>query len=214
MDAEPPRIIQPSDTASVAVHSPDFAPPATPQRTLELGVAGFLMSGGPAGGYIGVSPFLTHDFGHGVLVRPSLLLGQAASGPVHSDMAAARVDTCARLDGAYATGSGMQLDLCGGLDAGFAVVQAGTVAGTPANSVGLPYLAIGPSVDLRAEIGRLAVTLRAAGGVSVARDGFTDVTGTPVEASPWALRVELGFSWDVGSGGDGATDPAQYEAKR
>ena len=167
---------------------------------------------------MGVSPFLTRDFGHSVLVRPALLLGQSASGPVRSDLVAARLDTCARLEGAYAAGSGMELDLCGGLDAGLATVQAGTQPGTPASSVGLPYLALGPSVDLRAEIGRLAVTLRVAGGVSVARDGYTDVTGARVDAPTWPLRVELGLSWDVGTGGESAGAririPEEYEARR
>jgi hypothetical protein len=194
VDAEPPRIVE---TTQVTVQSPDVAPPAGPHRTLELGLAGFLMSGGPAGGYMGASPFLVHDFGQGIFVRPALLVGQSSGSPVQSRLYAARVDVCTRLEGAYAAGHGMQLDVCGGLDGGTASLDAGTVPGTPASATSLPYLSLGPSIDLRAELGRLAVTLRAVAGFSVAQGGFTDATGTRFDAPQWPLRVELAFSWDA-----------------
>jgi hypothetical protein len=212
LDAAQPPPAYTADATQVTL-SAASPPPARPEPSpLELGVGAFLMSGGPAGSYAGASPFLVTDVGQRVFVRPAILLGEATGTSIHAILAAARVDTCARLAGAYATGSGIQLDLCGGLDAGFSYVSAGTQVGTPSAGVGLPYIDIGPSIDLRAEIGRLAVTLRAVGGYEIARAAYTDVTGAQVVAPSWPLRFEVGFSWDLH--GEEAPAPVEYEARR
>jgi hypothetical protein len=162
---------------------------------LELGVGTFMMAGGGAGGYLGVAPFLIDDIGNAVFLRPSVALGESTATNVASTWAAARIDTCMRLPGRYAVRGGLQLDVCGGADVGFSYVLSGTLPGTPATGQTFPYVDLGPSVDLRAEVGKFAVTLRGVAGIDVAREGFVDVTGTRVDEATWSWRLELDFSW-------------------
>jgi hypothetical protein len=91
----------------------------------------------------------------------------------------------------------MALDLCVGPDVGLSYVSPGTIAGSPAAGQTLPYLAIGPSVGLRADAPGVAFALRAGAGVDVARAGFTDVTGVRVDDPPFTWRLELAVSWDL-----------------
>jgi hypothetical protein len=186
--APPPRLVFPS---------PDLAPSHDHDETapLELGVGTFMLVGGGAGGYLGVSPFLIADVGHAVFLRPSVALGVSMATNVSSTLAAARLDTCLRLPGRYVVRGGLQLDVCGGADAGVSYVSSGSLAGTPSMGQTLPYVDLGPSIDLRAEVGRLAVTLRAVGGVNIAREGFDDVTGARVDAPLVSWRLEIAFSW-------------------
>jgi hypothetical protein len=167
---------------------------------LELGAGGFLLAGGPTGGYAGFSPFVVGELRGGVILRPSLAFGESVDRSVRGTIAIARMDTCGRMKGLYARGSGIQLDVCGGLDAGFSRVTAGAFAGAPTEGLTLPYIALGPSIDLRAEVGRFAVTLRVGAGFNIARESFVDSTGTTVEAPLVPLRFDLGFSWDLHGG--------------
>jgi hypothetical protein len=164
---------------------------------LEVGAGAFLLAGGVAGGYAGISPFVVGELKGGVFLRPSLAFGESVDRAVRATLALARIDTCGRMRGLYARGSGIQLDVCGGLDAGLSRVTAGDFAGAPSEALTLPFIAIGPSVDLRAEMGRLAVTLRAGAGVNVARESFVDSTGMRVEAPLVPLRFDLALSWDL-----------------
>ncbi len=160
---------------------------------IELGTGAFLMVGGAAGGYAGVSPFLVDEIAEAVYLRPSVAVGQALSVNLRSTWAGGRLDTCTRLPGHYAS-NGIQLDLCGGPDVGFSYVASGTQPGMPREGRLLPYVALGPSVDLRAEVGRLAVSLRIVSEFNVAHRGFVDVAGNDVEDSGWTWRFELAFS--------------------
>ncbi|MDP9000449.1 MAG: hypothetical protein M3O46_10105 [Myxococcota bacterium] len=169
---------------------PDYAMPA-----LELGMGAFLMAGGGAGGYAGGTVFLVDEVAQGVFLRPSAALGNSLATDVSSIWAAGRLDTCVRLPGRYASRNGIQLDLCGGPDVGVSFIAAGTQPSTPATNQTLPYVALGPSVDLHGEAGNLAVTLRGVGGVNVARQSYVDVTGVQVDGSIWSWRLELDFSW-------------------
>jgi hypothetical protein len=179
-----------------------------------------LFSGGGAGSYAGASPFLVAELGQSVLLRPSFAFGQSVASGLRSSWGAARFDTCLRIPGLYTPGSGIQLDLCGGLDVGVSYVASGTQQGEPSTGQTLPYVSLGPSVDLRAEVGSRAVTLRVAIGADVAREGYTDVMGTPMDANPWPVRLELGFSWDLhaqppqepGTAGRIAEGDGRYEA--
>jgi hypothetical protein len=194
--AEPPRISAPAPAEANAQPWESNEPRRDP-RALELGAAGFLLSGGGAGSYAGISPFVVAEMGQSILLRPSVAFGQSLVPDLRSSWVAARFDTCVRIAGLYTTGSGIQLDLCAGLGAGVSYVGSGTQAGAPAAGQTLPYVELGPSIDLRAEVGSAAVTLRAAAGADVAREGFTDVTGTRVDAPGWPVRLEIGFSWDL-----------------
>jgi hypothetical protein len=135
--------------------------------------------------------------GQDILLRPSLAFAQSTGTALRSSWGSARLDTCLRLAGLYTTGSGIQLDLCGGLEAGLSYVASGTQSGAPATGQTLPFIALGPSVDLRAELGTAAVTLRGVVGYDLAGEGYTDATGARLDAPPVPVRLEVGFSWDL-----------------
>ncbi len=145
-------------------------------------------------------------------MRPALVLGESLPGTTRSFLAAARFDTCARVPGNYSHGAGIQLDLCGGLDAGTFYVPAGTGAGAPTSGQMLPYIDLGPSVGLRAEVGRLAVMLRVAAGLNVARDGYFDPTGNRTDIPLVMVRYEIDFSWLVHTEEPRASAVASAEA--
>jgi hypothetical protein len=162
---------------------------------LELGVGPFFLVGGAAGSYAGITPFLIDEITEGVFLRPSLAFGESLATNVSSTWAVARLDTCARLPGRYEGHNGLQLDLCGGPDIGFSFVDSGTLPGSPPQAKTVPYVNLGPSVDLNGQVGRLAVSLRGVLGINIAREGFVDVTGTQIESSLVSWRLELDFSW-------------------
>jgi hypothetical protein len=165
-------------------------------RTLELGAGVFLMSGTGGGGVAGPTAFVVIEAGHGVFLRPAAAFGQSLTSLPPSDVksttwTAARFDTCLRLPGLYARRRGMQLDLCAGADAGVAIVQANS-------STTLPYLALGPSLDLHGELGgRLSAVLRIVAGVDVIPASYQDNSNSPVQVPIATGRVELALSWDV-----------------
>jgi hypothetical protein len=165
-------------------------------RSLELGVGVFLMTGALGGAVAGPTAFVVIEAGHGLFLRPSLAFGESLTSLPPSDVkastwAAGRFDTCVRVPGLYTRHHGMQLDLCGGTDVGMTAIDSG--AGTT-----LPYWDIGPSINLRGELGgQLAAALRAVGGLDLLRGSFTDTKGS-VEQVPIAnVRLELAFSWDM-----------------
>jgi hypothetical protein len=134
-------------------------------RSMEVGMGTFLMATSDNGVLIGGTPFMLIEVGRGVFIRPALALaGTILSGP-ESLWAIARVDTCFRVTGQYTSRRGIQLDMCGGVDAGeLDVSHSGTG----------PYVAIGPSLDLRGELGGdFAVILRGLGEVNLWPSGWS-----------------------------------------
>ncbi len=174
---------------------PALGPGRDEAAPLELGVGTFLMAGGGSGGYVGVTPFLTGDVGEAVFLRPSVALGGSIATNVPSTWGAARLDTCLRLPERYAIRGGLQLDICGGAEVGLSYVVSGTLPGTPISGQTLPFVELGPGVDLRAEVGNVAVTLRGVGGVDVARGGYTDVMGARIDEPLLSWRVEVDLAW-------------------
>lgn len=173
------------------------------ERTLELGVGAFLMMGTGANTLAGATPYVVIEAGNGIFLRPSLAIGQsvmplASAAEVRATWAAARFDTCLRLPGLYTRHRGIQLDTCAGADLGFThfgAAPAGT-AGTPVNVLTIPFASVGPSLELRGELGgSLAVALRGVAGFNVVRPGFDDGTGTHIEVPQWSGRIELALSW-------------------
>jgi hypothetical protein len=160
------------------------------KRTLELGVAGFLMSGAGAGAMAGASPYAIIEAGHGVFLRPALALGETItalnSPPITNAMwIAGRFDACLRVPGLYTQNRGIQLDLCGGADFGF--------LDDSTDNETLPFVSVGPSLDLRGDLGSsLAAAIRAVTGLNV-----TSETQGPVYQPLWSGRLELAFSWKV-----------------
>jgi hypothetical protein len=159
-------------------------------RTLEIGVSGFLMSGAGAGAMAGASPFAIIEAGHGVFLRPAFYVGQtltALNSPPVLDALwmAGRFDTCLRLPGLYTQNKGMQLDLCGGADFGF-------VDDSTDDEI-IPFVSVGPSLDLRGELGSsLSASIRGVTGINA-----TSGTIGPVYQPLWSGRLELAFSWKV-----------------
>ncbi len=177
------------------LYYPAASPKLSDKAPLELGIGTFFLSGGGSGSYVGVSPFLVGDLGRAVFLRPSISIGTSTATNLPSTFGAARIDTCLRLPGRYAVRGGMQLDLCGGADFGLSYVSSGTVDGSPPAGQTLPFIDLGPSIDLRAEAGDVAITMRAVGGIDVAQQGFDDVNGTHIDASILTWRLELDLAW-------------------
>lgn len=165
-------------------------------RSLEIGAGVFLMSGSGGGALTGPVAFMMIESGHGIFLRPSIAVGQTVTAfpptDVHSaTFGAARFDACLRLPGLYSKHHGMQLDLCGGSDVGITHID--SLAAT-----NIPYVGIGPSLDLRGELGgRLSAVLRAVVAVDVWGGSYVDLSGDTEQAPLATARLELAFSWDV-----------------
>jgi hypothetical protein len=159
------------------------APARREGDAVELGAGAFLMTGTGGGLLVGTTPFVVIEVAKGVFVRPALMFGKTLpSTEADVTLAATRFDGCLRIAGAYSTRHGMQVDFCGGADLGMLLTSAGRT---------LPYLALGPSTDLRGELGGdLAVLLRGLFGINAVHENSLD---TPL----WAGRVELAMSWRI-----------------
>ncbi len=159
-------------------------------RTFEVGVAAFLMAGAGAGAMAGASPYLIIEAGQGVFLRPSLAIGQTLAPLNQPPIVSAlwmegRFDTCLRIPGLYTQDRGMQLDMCGGTDFGFLSVASADVT--------VPYVSLGPSLDLRGELGSvLSASIRGGAGLNV-----TSGTTGPVFQPLWSGRLELALSWKI-----------------
>jgi hypothetical protein len=215
-ETQPPSapVAKPEPEASASASEPSTAPWPAPEpaetpspehdwylhhdttpRSLEFGMSGFLMTGTGGGAMVGPSPFLYIEAGHGIFLRPSLAFGQTLTswpgnnGNISGTWLGTRFDTCARLPGLYPTRSGMQVDLCGGADFALTLLDAGQTLG---------FIAVGPSLDLRGELGNnLAVALRGVVGVNLLQPGFVDQNGTPETVPGWSGRGELALSWSL-----------------
>jgi hypothetical protein len=165
-------------------------------RSVELGTGVFLMSGSGGGALAGPLLFAEIEAGHGVFLRPSAAFGQTLSSIPPSNVRSAtwgagRFDACLRLPGLYTQHHGMQLDLCLGTDVGMTHID--STIGTD-----LPYWAVGPSVQLRGELGgRLSAMLRTAVGIDILQGSYLDDNGASQQQPLANARLELAFSWDV-----------------
>ena len=165
-------------------------------RALELGAGLFLMTGAGGGAIAGPTAFVVVEAGHGLFLRPSVAFGESLTSLPPSDVKAStwgagRFDTCLRMPGLYTRHHGMQLDVCGGTDIGATSIQS-------TNSTTLPYWDVGPSINLRGELGgRLSAVLRAAAGANILRGAFKDQNGDTEQVPIGNVRLELAFSWDV-----------------
>jgi hypothetical protein len=189
---------QPSPEADWYLHHAE-------ERNLEAGVAMFLMTGAGGTAMGGVSPFVVVEGGHGIFLRPSVIVGESMASitpavDARAEIAATRFDACLRMPGLYTQHRGIQLDACLGADLGFTHfdgVPKGN-AGAPLNGVTVPYLSSGPSFEMRGELGSaLSATLRGVAGANIIREGFVDSTGAYVDAMGWSGRVELAMSWGL-----------------
>jgi hypothetical protein len=183
------------------------------ERTLELGAGAFLMGGAGSGVLSGPALFGVFEVGRGWFLRPGLFVGRtlegtgsAPVGPMGTDIAvnatlvAARFDACGRIAGFYIERHGIQLDVCGGGELGFQLFdslagEVGTSTASRSSLAPLAFLAFGPSVSFRGELGNgLAVTLR---GVLNFNVFYKEDDGGAISQSPFVGRGELGLSWQL-----------------
>jgi len=199
--AEPPMVIEsaaeaPSYVDAVSDRPPELTSP--PRRPVEFGVGTFMMTGIGSGGVMGLAPFITDGLGKTVFLRLSIGIAESETNLPRTTWAAGRVDLCSGIPGNYPDGSGLRLDLCGGADVGVTHLASAEENGALAPAQTFPYVGLGPSADLRAELGaRAALSLRGSLGLNVARDPFVDGTGTLVQPPPGSARIELDLSWKL-----------------
>jgi hypothetical protein len=193
--APPPPIVIESDTQARPPASPIEPDEAPRAHAVDLGIATFLRSGIASSGVTGISPFVAAELGRDVFVRLAASVGQAPANGLHLTWLAGRLDTCSEMAGNYAAGSGLRFDLCGGADVGATFIPSSAGSG-PLQT--LPFVDIGPSFDLRAELGEsAAILLRAGAGISIARDSFMDASGESFQPPLLSLDVEIALSWTV-----------------
>lgn len=186
------------------------------RRSLEIGVASFLMGGTGTGVLAGPEIFTVFEVGSGVFLRPTIAFGRTLqslkpTGDVYGTWGVTRFDTCVRVPGLYMDRRGMQLDLCGGADIGFLHFDQASSFGSSFGSTGatgtppstdartLPFLSLGPSLGLRGELaGDLSVEIRGVAGLNVIRESFDDPAfGARVDPPLLNARVELALAWRV-----------------
>jgi hypothetical protein len=197
--AAPPIVIsEPAGEQDVVL---DPTAPSPGAHGIELGVGSFLQSGIATSGVVGVSPFLNDRIGRDVFVRFALNVGRAPDSPIQMTWVTGRLDTCAATVGNYAAGSGLRLDLCAGADFGATFMTTVVVGSGSTLSQTLPYIDLGPSVAIRAELGaHAALTFRAAVGINVARETFIDATGASDQPPIASTRLEIDLSWTLPGG--------------
>lgn len=160
---------------------PPDAPEGPPRRGAELGAHGLLATGHGVGPLTGASLFVAADVGASWFVRGAgtvaaglSRLGLPAGGEdpsASSTLWLVRGDLCRRIPGNYIEKRGIQLDLCGGVEAGALRVADGTSRDGAAVDGGTRGRAgVGPSATLRGEIGGgVAVELRGESSLSLVR---------------------------------------------
>lgn len=95
---------------------PDLAPTsAASQRTVEVGGMMMLRGGDGTGGFAAFSPYANFEIARGWLFRPSVAVGRspARGGLV---VGVTRLDFCRRVPGNYIERRGIELDVCAGAD--------------------------------------------------------------------------------------------------
>jgi hypothetical protein len=143
---------------------------------------------------VGGSIFLVTETRSDWYFRPALsfarsVLPVASGSTAFAINGAGRFDVCRRLAGNYLEQRGIQLDLCGGSEAGLQHVDPVGANGSVSNA---PFWALGPSLDLRGELATaLSVLFRGVGEVNVL-GGLPEGQGSP----GWLIaRAEVGLSW-------------------
>jgi hypothetical protein len=208
----PPPIPPPSQPAAELWPAPE--PPEKPspeaalflahsaeQRQIEVGLASYVMTGTGTGMIAGGSLFAVSEVGGGWFLRPALAAGWTFAEVVptthaYGTLGAGRFDACKRIPGNYLEKSGIQLDLCGGTDVGFLHVDAQNASSTGAKAepaVTLGLFAVGPSIDLRGELGNeLSVLVRGVAELNILSNSEANGTVSP---SLLIARTEVGLSW-------------------
>jgi hypothetical protein len=171
------------------------------ERTVELGLATFIMGGTGGGAVVGPAAYGVFEAAHGFFLRPAILVGHTVGEFVVQDeipatFVASRFDACARLPGFYREHKGLQIDLCAGADVGFSLADSGVIANNGSGT--LPFVGVGPSVGIRGELAsNLSATIRAVGDVNLLRDTVALANGQEATPPAFAGRGEVGLSWSL-----------------
>jgi hypothetical protein len=164
------------------------------RRPADLGATTFLLSGIGTSGVQGLGVFFDDPLSTDVVVRVGLGAGKSLEGDLPTTWLGGRLDTCWIAAGNYAAGQGLVFGLCGGADVGATLF--GGAEGRASQT--LPFIAVGPTVELGAELGaRATLLLRAGVGLSIARDSFVDGSGERTDPSLGIERAEVGLSWKL-----------------
>ncbi len=167
--------------------------PQVPARTIELGTMVYLRNGMTStGGIAGLAPFITIELSPGWVLRPGLFFGRSTArlpiGARETAMVshlAARADFCRRIPGNYIERRGIELDLCGG-------VEGGTVRSDGPASGGAARVGIGPSANLRGELGGgLALEVRGLLGANLVNTSLADESSAPLVFAAGELGVSM-----------------------
>jgi hypothetical protein len=186
-------------------------------RTVEFGVTMAVMGGLGSGVMAGPTLYSSIEVGRGFFLRPALLIERGLQGTsAEADIGtvvATRFDACGRVSGFHI--KVIQLEICGGGEIGFMHIDAPSEPSSAtvfASSTTLPFLAFGPSMSLRGELGGgLALVLRGVADLNALSEQFTDNVscsgdttaciggklGFPISSSPFLARAELGLSWQM-----------------
>ncbi len=154
-------------------------------RSLEIGLATFLMNAGDSGALAGVSTFFIAEIPGGVFLRPSLNYGRnfrplQSVGDDGRSFGTVRLDGCLRMPGFYYDRRGLAVDICGGVEGGFLDESESTTR--PAHT--LAYGALGPGLGLRGEFANdFVAEVRAEGLMRIA------------EGLPVGGRAEMAITW-------------------
>jgi hypothetical protein len=198
LDAERPpaiAIVEPDAHAAPAAEAKEKA--AGP-KAVDVGATTFLLGGVAASGVMGASAFVDDSLSGDVFLRLSAAGGSSPSTDLSTTWAAGRIDVCYAMTGNYARGQGMRFGACWGADAGALWIGAGTQPGEPRKTQSMPFVDLGPSVELGAEVGAaLTIVLRAGVGLNLARDAYVSSSGTLTDPSLGNQRAEIGFSWKL-----------------
>jgi hypothetical protein len=207
-DASPTVVPPGVDDAEFPLLQPDERSRRGSSVPSELGLGTFLMAGAGPGSLAGVTLHGVTQPGDDAFVRPSLSAGTSlASGSTPTGAVnpgvlwiAGRLDVCLRASGLYPKMRGLQIDACGGAEAGLVHLQDGgpVAVRAPDGSTDFPHVSFGPALGLRGELGgRVSVELRGVGGVNLVRPTLVDPLAGAVDGPAFTGRAELAFSWSL-----------------
>lgn len=109
-------IVTSEHPATSSEPEPDSVPsPVSTQQTVEIGGMMMLRGGDGTGGFAAFSPYANFELARGWLVRPSVAVGRS---PAREGLLVGltRLDLCRRVPGNYIERRGIELDVCAGAD--------------------------------------------------------------------------------------------------
>ena len=204
----PPPALAPAnvDTSDTSLDRGSEAQRAKDDRTIEVGATTFLLGGMGTTAMVGPSIFTMLQLGEAVFMRPAISYGRTVRGiddapAIGASWAAARLDFCGRIVGAYLDSRALQLDVCSGAEFGFVHVEGPLTdpyAGGPLTfSTNVPTIDVGPSLGLSGDLNSfLDLELRGFGFVNLDPQSYA-YDGISVKPALLGGRVEVALAWKI-----------------